>query len=103
MYHPKMERQMNNTHSARMPTPTGLLVGNKNSMQLPQLQVNMQTTPDTTMTTSGDKHPQLQQTTSTMNVVQTACVLETSRGTLSEMALKSTTLVKTTWEPLSLH
>jgi hypothetical protein len=40
-----------------MLTPTGLLVGNKNSLQPPQLQVNMQTTPDKATTTSGVKHP----------------------------------------------
>jgi hypothetical protein len=36
MYHLKMEKQMNNTWSARMPTPAEPLVFNKNSMQLPQ-------------------------------------------------------------------
>jgi hypothetical protein len=57
MYHPKMERHKNNAQNARMLTPTGLLVGNKNSLQPPQLQVNMQTTPDKATTTSGVKHP----------------------------------------------
>jgi hypothetical protein len=61
-----------------MPTPTELLVCNKNSLQLPQLQVNTQATLDKAMTTSGYKHPQLQQTTSSMKFVQTACVPESS-------------------------
>jgi hypothetical protein len=78
MYHHKMEKHMNNVHNARTPTPTELLVGNKNSLELTQLQVNTRTTPDKVMTTSGDKRPQLQQTTSTMKVVPAACVPETS-------------------------
>jgi hypothetical protein len=73
-----MERQMNNVHNARMPTPTELLVGNKNSLQLPQLQVNTEKTPDKATTTSRDKCPQLQQTTSTRKVVQAAYAPETS-------------------------
>jgi hypothetical protein len=78
MYHPKMERQMNNTHNTRMPMPIELLVGNNNSLRLPQLQVNTQTMPDKATTTSGDKRLQVQQTTSTIKVVQAACGPETS-------------------------
>jgi hypothetical protein len=40
MYHLKMEKQANNAWSAGTPTPPELLVSNKNSLQLPQLQVN---------------------------------------------------------------
>jgi hypothetical protein len=40
MYHLRMEKQMNNAWSARAPTPPELLVGNKNSLQLPHPQVN---------------------------------------------------------------
>jgi hypothetical protein len=36
MYHLKMEKQMNNTWSMRTPMPIELLIGNKNSLQLPQ-------------------------------------------------------------------
>jgi hypothetical protein len=78
MYHLKMEKQMHNTRSEKTPTPTGLLVGNKNSLQLLQPQVNMQLMLGKSTTTSGNKRPQLQQITSTMKVVQAACVLETS-------------------------
>jgi hypothetical protein len=35
-----MEKQMNNTRSARMPTLPELFVGNKNSLLLSLLQVN---------------------------------------------------------------
>jgi hypothetical protein len=62
----------------KSPTPTGLLVGNKNSLQLLHPQVNMQLMLGKATTTSGNKRPQLQQITSTMKVVQAACVLETS-------------------------
>jgi hypothetical protein len=69
MYHPKMEIQISNEHNARMPMPIELLDGNKNLLQLPRLQVNTKTTPDKATTTSGEKCPQLQQTTSTKKVV----------------------------------
>jgi hypothetical protein len=78
MYHLKMEKQMHNARSARTPTPTGLLVGNKNSLQLLQPQVNMQLMLGKATTTSEDKCPQLQQTTSTRKVVQAVCAPETS-------------------------
>jgi hypothetical protein len=72
-----MEKQMNNAWSARTPTPTELLVGNKNSLQLLQPQVNTQPMLGKATTTSGRKHPQLQQTINSMKVVQAACVPET--------------------------
>jgi hypothetical protein len=40
MYHLKMEKQMNNARSERMPMPPELFVSNKNSPLLSQLQVN---------------------------------------------------------------
>jgi hypothetical protein len=58
--------------------PIELHVGNKSSLQLPRPQVNMQATPGKATTTSRCKHPQLQQTISNMNLVETACELETS-------------------------
>jgi hypothetical protein len=69
---------MNNTHNARMPTLTGLLIGNKNSLQLLQPQVNTHLMLGKTMTTLGNKRPQLQRITSTMKVVQATCVPETT-------------------------
>jgi hypothetical protein len=51
MYHLKTEKRMNNARSARTPTPLELLVGNKNSLQLSQLQVNNQATPGKSTTT----------------------------------------------------
>jgi hypothetical protein len=107
MYHLKTEKQMNNTRSARTPTLPELLASNKNSLQLPQPQVNNQATPGKATTTLGHKHTQLQPALShakkAMNLMRIACVLETSRGTLSGMASKSTTLLKPTWEPLLLR
>jgi hypothetical protein len=58
--------------------PTELLIDNKNSRQLPQLQVNTQATPGKATTTSGCEHLQLRQTINNMNLVQTAYVPETS-------------------------
>jgi hypothetical protein len=77
-YRPRTERQMKNTWSARTPMPTELLVDNKNSRQLPQLQVNTQATPGKATITSGCKHMQLRQTINNMNLVQTTYVPETS-------------------------
>jgi hypothetical protein len=57
MYHLKVEKQMHNVRSMRMPTPTGLLVGNKNSLKLLQPQDNMQPMLDKATSTSGRKHP----------------------------------------------
>jgi hypothetical protein len=37
MYHLKTEKRMNNAKSARTSTPPELFLGNKNSLQLPQL------------------------------------------------------------------
>jgi hypothetical protein len=64
MYHLKMEKHMNNAKSARMPKPLEVLVGNKNSLQPPQLQVNnqanMQLMLGKAMTTSDNKDPRYQ-------------------------------------------
>jgi hypothetical protein len=78
MYHLKMEKLMNNTWSARTPTPAELLIGNKNSLQLLQPQVNTQLMLGKATTTSENKHLRHQQTLSSMNLVRTACVPETS-------------------------
>jgi hypothetical protein len=73
---------MNNARSARTPTPPELFIGNKNSLQLPQLQVNNQVNTQLMLgkatTMSDNKHPRHQQTLSSVNLVQTACVPETS-------------------------
>jgi hypothetical protein len=72
---------MNNVWSARMPMPTELLIGNKSSLQLPRPEDNMQAMPGRETTTSGCKHPQHQQTTSTISntsLDETTCALETS-------------------------
>jgi hypothetical protein len=58
MYHLKMERRMNNARSARMPMPPELLVGNKNSLLLSQVQVNNQVN---NHLTPGNKHLRHQQ------------------------------------------
>jgi hypothetical protein len=73
-----MEKQADNAWSERTPTLAELLIGNKNSLQLPQPQVNKQATPGKTTTTSRSKHPKHQQTLSSMNLVRTACVPKTS-------------------------
>jgi hypothetical protein len=100
MCHLKMERQIKNARSARTPTLPELLVGNKNSLLLSQVQVNNHSTPDKLMTMLGNKHlrhqPPLSNDGKTINLVPIIYAPETSLGTLSEMALKSTTLDKPT-------
>jgi hypothetical protein len=69
-------------------------------------QDNTQATPDKATTMSGCKHQHLQQTISNisnMSLDEAACTLETSRGTLSRTAMRSTTPPKPTWEPLLPH
>jgi hypothetical protein len=82
MYHLKMENQMNNARSVRTPTPPELFVGNKNSLQLSQLQVNKQSTLGKSTTTPGNKHPRHQpplgHASRAMNLVRIACAPETS-------------------------
>jgi hypothetical protein len=86
MYHLKMEKQMDNARSARMPTPTELFVGKKNSLQLSQLQVNNQVsnylTRGKSTTPSGNKHPRhqlpLSHDNKKINLVQTVCTPDTS-------------------------
>jgi hypothetical protein len=81
MYHLEMERQMNNTRSARTPTLPKLFVGNKNSLLLSQVQVNNHSTPSKSMTTPGNKHlwnhPPLNNDGKTINLVPIVYVLET--------------------------
>jgi hypothetical protein len=66
------------------------------------MQVSTQTTSDKVpainqQATSGRKHPQHQQLlNNTMNLVESTCLPETSRGTLSKKIMKSTTLLKRT-------
>jgi hypothetical protein len=54
--------------------------------------------------TSGRKPPQLRKllnsTNNTTSLVETVYMPETSRGTLSKTIMKSTTLLKRTWEQL---
>jgi hypothetical protein len=73
-----MEKQTNNAWSVRTPTPAELLVSNKNSLQLLQPQINTQLMLGKATITSENKHPRHQQTLSSMNLVPTARVLETS-------------------------
>jgi hypothetical protein len=104
MYHLNMERQMNNARNARMPMLPEQFVGNKNSLLLSQVQVNNQvnnhSTPDRSMTTSGNKHLRhkllLSNDAKRINLVPIDYVPETFRGTLSKMVSKSTTPHKPT-------
>jgi hypothetical protein len=100
MYHLKMERQMNNAKSARTPTLPELFDSNKSLVLPPQVQVNNRSTPDRSMTTSGNKHLRhrlpLSSDAMTINIAPTDYVPETSSGTLSVMALKFTTILKPT-------
>jgi hypothetical protein len=57
MYHLKMEKQMNNARSARMPTPPELFVGNKNSLLLSLLQVNNQINNQSTRASQRQRRP----------------------------------------------
>jgi hypothetical protein len=92
-----MERKMNNARSARTPTLPELLVGNKNSLLLSQVQVNNQdnnhSTPGKLMKTPGNKHlrhqPPLSNDGTSINLMTIVYVPETSSGTLSEMVSKS--------------
>jgi hypothetical protein len=100
MYHHKMERQMNNARSARMPMLLELFHDNKNLSLLSQAQVNNSLTSDKSMTTSVNKHLQhqlpLSSDVTTINLAPTDYVPETSSGTLNAMALTFTTLHKPT-------
>jgi hypothetical protein len=91
-----------------MPTLPELFGDNKNSLLLPQAQVNNQAnnlvnnhlTPDKPMTTLVNKHLRHQLLLSSdatmINLAPTEYVQETSSGTLNVMALKFTTLHKPT-------
>jgi hypothetical protein len=90
-----MERQMKNAKSARTPKLSELLGDNKNSLLLPQVQVNNQLnnrlTPDKPMTTPVNKHlwQQLLLSSDAMmiNLVPIEYMQETTSGTLNAMAL----------------
>jgi hypothetical protein len=108
MYHLKMEKQMSNAKSVRMPTLPELSDDNKRSPLLPQVQANNQvnnhSTPDRSTTTLGNKHLQhwmpLSNDATMTHLVPTEYAQETSSRISSVMALKFTTLHKPTWEPL---
>jgi hypothetical protein len=104
MYHHKTERQMNNAKSARTQTLPELSGDSKNSLLLPQVQVNNQSNnrlmPGKPMTTPINKHLRhqllLSSDTTMINHAPTEYVQETSSGNLSATALKFTTLHKST-------
>jgi hypothetical protein len=95
---------MNNAKSARTPTLPEPYDDNKNSLLLPQVQVNNQfnnrLTPDKPMTTPFNKHLRHQLILSSdatmINLAPTKYVQETSSKTLNATALDFTTLHKPT-------
>jgi hypothetical protein len=104
MYRRKMEKQMNNVKSVRMPMLPELFDDNKSSLLLPQVQANNRLTPKRSTPTPGNKHLRHQLPHSSdatvIHLVSTDCVRETSLGTSSAMDSKSTTRRKPTWELL---
>jgi hypothetical protein len=104
MYHRKMEKQTSNVKNVRTLMLPELFDDNKSSLLLPQVQTNNRLTPVKSTPTSGDKHlwhqlPHSSNAT-TIHLVPTDCVRETSSGTLSTMDSKFTIPRKPTWEPL---
>jgi hypothetical protein len=91
---------MNNAKSVRTPTLPELFDDNKNSLLLPQVQVNNHLMSDKPTTISVNKrlqHQLLPSSDATMiKHAQTEYVQETSSGTLNATALKFTTLQKPT-------
>jgi hypothetical protein len=77
---------------------------NKSSLLLPQVQANNRLTSVKSTPMSGDKHLQHQlphsSDATTIHLVPTDCVRETSSETSSAMVLKFTVPRKPTWEPL---
>jgi hypothetical protein len=104
MYRRKMEKQVNNVKSVRMPMLPEPSDDNKSSLLLPQVQANNRLTQDKSMPTPGTKHlrHQLPHSSDTMmiHLMPTDCVRESSSGTSSAMDSKSTTHRKPTWELL---
>jgi hypothetical protein len=104
MYHHKMEKQMNNVKSVKTPMLPELFDDNKSSLLLPQMQANNRLTSVKSTPTSGNKHLQHQPPHSsdatTIHLVSTDYVHETSSGTSSAMDSKFTIPRKPTWEPL---
>jgi hypothetical protein len=104
MYHRKMEKQMSNIKSVKMPMLPEPSADNKSSVSLPQVQATNRPTSDKSTPTLGNKHlwHQLPHNNDAMmiHLVPTDCVCETSSGTSSVMGLKSTTRRKPTWELL---
>jgi hypothetical protein len=78
MYHLKMERNMSNAKSVRTPTLPELFDDNKSSRLLLQVQVNIRSTPDMSMTMPGNKHlrhqPPLSSDATTINIAPTEYV-----------------------------
>jgi hypothetical protein len=102
MYHLKMEKQMSNTNAARAVRLQQEITA---AAQVPaNNQVNDRSSPDRSTTTPGNKHMRhrlpLSNDATTIHLVPTEYVQETSSGTSSAMALKFTTIHNPTWEPL---
>jgi hypothetical protein len=108
MYRRKMEKQMNNVKSVKMPMLPELSDDNKRSLLLPQVQTknqaNNHSTRDRSTTTPGNKHLRHQLPLSSgatlIHLVPTDYMHETSSGTSSATGMKFTTRRKPTWEPL---
>jgi hypothetical protein len=101
MYRHKMEKQMNNVKSVRMPMLPELFDDNKSSMLLPHVQDNNRLTPDMSTPTLGNKHLRhqlLHNSDATMiHLMPIDCMHETSSGTSRAIDSKSTTRRKPTW------
>jgi hypothetical protein len=95
---------MSNVKSVKMPMLPEPSDDNKSSLLLFQLQANNRLTPDKSTPMPGNKHLRHQllrsSNATTIHLVPTDCVRETSSGTSSAMDSKSTTRRKPTWELL---
>jgi hypothetical protein len=104
MYRHKMEKQMSNVKSVKMPMLSESSGDNKSSLLLSQVQATNRLTPDKSTPTPGNKylrHQLLRSSDAMMiHLVPTDCVRETSSGTSSATDSKATTRRKPTWELL---
>jgi hypothetical protein len=95
MYHLKMEKPMSNAKSARTPMLPELYDDNKSLLLLLQVQVKNRLMPDKSMTTPLNKYlqhqPLLSSGATTIHLVPTDYMQETSSGISNEMASKFTT------------
>jgi hypothetical protein len=95
MNHLKMEKPMSNAKSARTPMLPELFDDNKSLLLLLQVQVNNQLMPDKSMTTLVNKYlqyqPLLSSGATTIHLVPTDYVQETSSGISNETTSKFTT------------